>query len=123
MAPWGRIALDVEQMRVAQITDFVARFPAQMSIVGAHVDGVFVFSHDFEQQRILSEIEDTVRFPDGSPIFKVKNEPLCKVPTWLQGDSLRAHEIKLEPVEWEEYSGTSRTPGSWLKRCSRREAA
>jgi hypothetical protein len=124
MAPWGRIALDVEQMRIAQITDFVARFPTQLSIVGAHVDGVFDFSHDFEQQRILSEIEDTVRFPDGSPMFKVKNEPVCKVPTWPQGDSLRAQEIKLEPVEWEEYQEWD-VPDArfWLRRSSRRAGA
>ena len=52
MAPWGRIALDVEQMRVAQAIAFVKQFPLQLSTVGAHVDGVFVFSHDFDQQRI-----------------------------------------------------------------------
>jgi hypothetical protein len=29
MAPWGRIALDVEQLRIAQATEFVRRFPEQ----------------------------------------------------------------------------------------------
>ena len=103
MAPWGRIALDVEQMRIAQATAFVNQFPAQLSIVGAHVDGVFVFSHDMDQHLILNQIEDNFRFPDGSPIFKIKKEPICKVPTWPQGDSLRTQEISLEPPQWHEF--------------------
>ena len=103
MAPWGRIALDVEQLRIAQATEFVRRFPVQLSIVGAHVDGVFVFSHDFDQKTILAKIEDNLTFPDGSQMFQIKNEPVCKVPTWPQGDNLRAHQIKLEQVYWEEF--------------------
>jgi len=103
MAPWGRIALDVEQLRIAQATEFVRRFPAQMSLVGAHVDGVFVFSHDLDQARLLSQIEENLRFEDGSRMFQIKNEPVCKVPTWPQGDSLREHKIELKQVQWEEY--------------------
>ena len=69
MAPWGRIALDVEQMRIAQATAFVQRFPLQLTIAGAHVDGVFIFSREYEQQAILDKIVDDVRFPDGSQMF------------------------------------------------------
>ena len=114
MAPWGRIALDVEQLRIAQATEFVKRFPEQMSIVGAHVDGVFVFSHDLDQRRLLSQIEENLRFPDGSRMFQIKNEPVCKVPTWPQGDSLREHKIELKPVQWEEYQEWDVPDVKWL---------
>ena len=100
MAPWGRIALDVEQVRIAQATATLKRFPDDLRIAGAHVDGVFFLCHSFEAVGIYSQIEDEHRFSDGSPMFHLKNEPVCKVPTWTQPDVERAQEIDFSKHKW-----------------------
>ena len=46
MAPWGRIALDVEQVRVAQAMDMLNGL--NYKVLGAHVDGVFFESNGID---------------------------------------------------------------------------
>ena len=81
MAPRGRIALDAEQLRIAQATAAVAEHPEHLQIVGVHVDGVFLFNQSLEAANISHQIVDSLPFPDGSPMFHLKQEPACKVPT------------------------------------------
>jgi hypothetical protein len=81
MAPWGRIALDVEQVRVAQAIDILNGLGHR--VLGAYVDGVF-----FEGK----ETNCPLYFPDGSPMFQLKEEPVCKLPTWEQSDTERSRE-------------------------------
>jgi hypothetical protein len=86
MAPWGRIALDVEQLRVAQAIDLLKN----CKVLGAHVDGVF-----FEGPRISIPL-----FPDGSPMFQLKEEPVCKLPTWEQSNIECSQKLSFEPRVW-----------------------
>jgi hypothetical protein len=65
MAPWGRIALDIEQLRVAQALDFLKGLPAK--VLGVLVDGVMFSWNSFEAVPDIG-----LRFPDGSPIFQLK---------------------------------------------------
>ena len=36
-------------------------------------------------------------------MFQVKREPVCKVPTWPQGDNLRSMELDLKPLVWQDF--------------------
>jgi hypothetical protein len=100
MAPWGRISLDVEQLRIAQATRAIEKYPVDLKIVGAHVDGVFVLVHTFEATAIYNSILDDHKFPDGAPMFHIKNEPVCKVPTWPLGDVERSHLLDFAKHQW-----------------------
>jgi len=93
MAPWGRIALDVEQLRIAQATASVREHPLYLQIVGVHVDGVFLLTHGHEAPGICDQIVDEHRFPDGTPMFHMKIEPASKVPTWPAVEVERSQEL------------------------------
>ena len=100
MAPWGRIALDVEQLRIAQATATLQRYEGHLKIVGAHVDGVFFLCHSLESALIYFEMEHEHLFPDKSPMFHLKNEPTCKVPTWPATDPDRSQNLEFRPHTW-----------------------
>jgi hypothetical protein len=98
MVPWGRIALDTEQLRVSQATRLLESYASQgMSIVGTLVDGVFFVWNSFEP---LPDLEWCYRHPDGSRIFKVKEEPIGKVPTHEQSDMTRSQQLTFDTHEW-----------------------
>jgi hypothetical protein len=117
MAPWGRIALDVEQMRVAQATKSIQEYPVDLKIVGAHVDGVFLLMHSLEATKISDDLVQEHKFEDGSPMFQIKNEPAHKDPTWPQGDAERSHQLNFAKHEWSGQSCKSwmcQMLSSWL---------
>jgi hypothetical protein len=62
MAPWGRIALDIEQLRIAQAMDILVS-GMDCRVLGAHVDGVFFENFEDVEKKTL----DIKRFPDGTP--------------------------------------------------------
>ena len=103
MAPWGRIALDVEQLRIAQATSTIKKYADHLTIAGVHVDGVFILSHSFNAGEIYDKIVDEHRFPDGSPMFHLKNEPACKVPTWKQTDVERSQTLIFIRPQWKTF--------------------
>ena len=65
-----------------------------------HVDGVFLLSYSWEATEIYDKILDSLRFPDGSPMFHMKKEPACKVPTWQQTDVERSQTLEFRMHEW-----------------------
>ena len=100
MAPWGRIALDVEQLRIAQAMRTLSQYTDEIRVAGAHVDGVFFLTQSFEASRLYLEIEQENKFPDGSPMFHLKSEPACKVPTWKQPEPERNQAKEFRKHEW-----------------------
>ena len=100
MGPWGRIALDVEQLRIAQALAAIAEYSEHLQMVGVHVDGVFLLSYSWVATEIYDKILDSLRFPDGSPMFHMKNEPACKVPTWQQTDVERSQTLEFRTHVW-----------------------
>ena len=105
MAPWGRIALDAEQLRIAQALASLRRYPDDIRIVGAHVDGVFFLSHGWNGPKIYDEILEEHKFADGTPMFHLKkDEPISKVPTWKQPDPLRAQKLEFSKHRWTRYN-------------------
>ena len=98
MAPWGRIALDVEQMRIAQALETAEKFSDHVSVAGVHVDGIFLLQHtdqDIDEQLVSQHL-----WPDGTPQFKLKKEPTTKVPTWPRKDQERSQQIAFQRPEW-----------------------
>ena len=100
MAPWGRISLDVEQLRIAQATESLKRHEESLRIVGAHVDGVFFLCCSMEAHQISFDLEHEHMFPDGSPMFHLKNEPTSKVPTWPATDPERSQSLEFRRHNW-----------------------
>jgi len=99
MAPWGRIALDVEQLRIAQAKEALALHP-EITEAGAHVDGVFFLCYSLDSLQIYCALESQFCFPDGSPIFHLKDEPVCKVPKWKQPDPIRSQKLEFVKHVW-----------------------
>ncbi|NDD63714.1 MAG: AAA family ATPase [Acidobacteria bacterium] len=99
MAPWGRIALDVEQLRVAQAMKALRKHE-EIRIVGAHVDGVFFLCHSYQAAEIYDSLEWEYRFPDSTRMFHLKDEPACKVPTWKQNDPVRSQKLDFRKHVW-----------------------
>ena len=100
MAPWGRIALDVEQMRVAQALETAQKFSEHVDVVGVLVDGVFIVQHtdtDIDSQLVAQHL-----WPDKTPQFQLKQDPPDSVrkpmadlvPTWKQGNSERLQKLE-----------------------------
>ena len=56
MAPLGRIALDVEQMRISQATREMEQH-TEITIVGAHVDGVYGLVTALDLEPLKSKLE------------------------------------------------------------------
>ncbi|NDD65386.1 MAG: hypothetical protein EBZ36_15640, partial [Acidobacteria bacterium] len=102
MAPWGRITLDVEQMRISQAIRELQRHH-EISIVGAQVDGVYFTTMSWEVMALEDELLAAYKFQDGQPIFQIKKEPVSKVPLWSQSDALRAQKLTFEKHAWVEY--------------------
>jgi hypothetical protein len=94
MALWGRIALDIEQLRVALALDFLRGFPAA-KVLGVLVDGVMFTWSSFEAVPDIG-----LRFPDGSPVFQLKREPACKIPTWPMSDPERSQALGPTECKW-----------------------
>jgi len=94
MSPWGRIALDVEQLRIAQAMDFLSKQKAA-TILGVLVDAVFF---KWNSGDAIPDIG--LRFPDGSPVFQLKYEPAAKLPTWPRSDFVRAACTNFEKKPW-----------------------
>ena len=95
MAPWGRISLDIEQLRIAQAMGTLRNLP-DAQILGAHVDGVMFIWKGFGPLPSL----DMHKFPDGTPMFHLKREPVCKVPQWEQPDPVRSQGLQFIKHEW-----------------------
>jgi hypothetical protein len=106
MAPWGRIALDVEQMRVAQALETAQKFSEHVDVVGVLVDGVFIVQYtdaDIDAQLVSQHL-----WPDGTPQFQLKQDPKNEgkkpmadfVPTWKQGNSERSQKLTFSTPEW-----------------------
>ena len=100
MAPWGRIALDVEQMRIAQAIEAASQNPEHVEVVGAHVDGVFLTCHSIDPVAICDWLVAQHKFADGEPVFQIKDEPVCKVPTWPQDAEHRSQSIDFKKPVW-----------------------
>jgi len=98
MAPWGRIALDVEQMRVAQALETAEKFKDHVEVVGVHVDGVFLLQHSDEN--IDEQLVSQHCWPDGTRQFQLKREKPEKVPTWPREDNIRSQQLKFEKPDW-----------------------
>jgi hypothetical protein len=100
MAPWGRIALDVEQLRIAQAMAALEKQSQHIRVAGAHVDGVFFLVHTFDWMQVEDEILDANKFPDGKRMFQIKDEPSYKVPTYQQPDPLRQQKLTFTRHVW-----------------------
>jgi len=106
MAPWGRIALDVEQMRVAQALETAEKFKDHVDVAGVLVDGVFIIQHTNED--IDSQLVAQHLWPDGTPQFQLKQDPPSSVrkpmtdlvPTWKQGKSERSQKLEFSTLDW-----------------------
>jgi len=98
-SPWGRIALDVEQMRISQALRAIEKHD-ELTVVGAHVDGVFFLSYSFDFASLREELENTAKFADGTAAFHVKREPVSKVPTWKQRVESRSQTLDFRPHQW-----------------------
>ena len=98
MAPWGRIALDAEQLRIAEAMDVLSQHEEHVKVIGAHVDGVFVLDHSVED--IDAQLTGHHLWPDGTPKFHLKKEKAFKVPTWKAENVVRSQEVKFERHKW-----------------------
>ena len=78
----------------------LSQYTDEIRVAGAHVDGVFFLTQSFEASRLYLEIEQENKFPDGSPIFHLKSEPACKVPTWKQPEPERNQAKEFRKHEW-----------------------
>ena len=83
MAPWGRIALDVEQMRISQAWRVITDHPDCL-FVGAHGDGTYFTTTSWDAKDLKDELTESVLFDDGEPVFQIKREDLWKVPNYEQ---------------------------------------
>jgi hypothetical protein len=99
MAPLGRIALDIEQMRISQATREIQKHP-QLKIVGAHVDCVYFLKPLCEESYTLDRLTETHRFPNGESMFHIKNDPPCKVPTWPIKELTKRQPMTFEKPKW-----------------------
>ena len=98
MAPWGRIALDVEQLRIAEAMEVLSRQEEHAKVIGVHVDGVFFLDHSVKD--IDEQLTGRHLWPDGAPKFHIKQEAALKVPTWRPEDVERSQDIKFERHVW-----------------------
>ena len=102
MAPWGRIALDIEQLRIAQALEVANQKPDHVQVVGAHVDGVFMMCHSVDPPAICEWMAAQHKWADGEPIFHIKDEPVCKVPMWSQEDINRSQALEFKRPVWKD---------------------
>ena len=80
MAPWGRIALDKEQMLMSIALREVRQHP-QLTTAGGQVDGLYIL-RPYDNNDILEQIVDKYRFASGELMFHLKEgEPAGHVPT------------------------------------------
>ena len=102
MAPWGKIALDKEQMLISMAIRELKRHH-ELTVVGAHVDGVY-FLRPYGDNAVTEEVLNAHRFPSGEPMFQLKeNEPVGHVPTCAQNAKHRVQELTFESPKWERY--------------------
>ena len=99
MSPLGRIALDVEQMRISQALIELERHHT-VTVVGAHVDGVFALATGWDDD-LRHKLESAYRFRDGSPVFHIKTkEPISKVPSYKQNEEPRCQTWTFQKHQW-----------------------
>jgi hypothetical protein len=99
MAPFGRIALDYEQMCISKALLELARHD-EITMVGAHVDGVYFLAPSWSVNDILQQLESRYLFPDNSPMFHIKIEPVSKVPTYEQNVEPRVQNLTFDSHIW-----------------------
>ena len=99
MAPWGQIALENEQMFVHKARCEIERHP-QLQLVGEHVDCAFFLRPLMDESGVTDKLLESHAFPSGEPMFHLKQEPVCKVPTWPQKQNKWTQQIRLEKPVW-----------------------
>ena len=99
MAPIGRIALDVEQMRISQALVEIRRHK-ELTEVGAHVDGVYCLATTDNLADLKQTMESRYLFTDGSRVFQIKDEPAFKVPTYEQNVEPRSQDWRFQAPVW-----------------------
>ena len=93
MRPIRQIALDMEQVRVAEILDIMRPFETSKTLtrLGAVVDCVY-----YQSKNVLSiqmELEKAL-LPSGNPKFKIKTEDAHRSPVnWTKTSSVRNHDL------------------------------
>jgi energy-coupling factor transporter ATP-binding protein EcfA2 len=107
MRPIGQIALDMEQVRVAEILDMMKPFEDEKRLqrLGAVVDCVYYQSNEFV---ILQNEVKAAELPSGAPKFKIKVEDACRSPVkWTGSPTLRHHVLNFEPLAWSHHNDPS----------------
>jgi hypothetical protein len=107
MRPIGQIALDMEQVRVAEILDMMKPFEDEKRLqrLGAVVDCVYYQSNEFV---ILQNEVKAAELPSGAPKFKIKVEDACRSPVkWTGSPTLRHHMLNFEPLVWSHHNDPS----------------
>ena len=108
MRPIAQIALDEEQVRIAEILEILKPLEEKKLVtrLGAVVDCVF-----YESKTPLVSLQDEIdhaRLPSGAPKFQIKLEKAQKVPTkWTGSPTIRNHDLSFEPPAWTDFFNLS----------------
>ena len=94
MRPFGQIALDWEQC-LCDMAMRALRMMPNVTCYGVHVDGVFHQHRGFDNP--VRDFVDAQKYADGTRMFKLKEEPRHKVPTWSINRGPRSFNIELIP--------------------------
>ena len=106
MRPIGQIALDMEQVRIAEILDIMKSCENDVRRLGAVVDCVY-FEAKTLSNRVHEAIQDAT-LASGAPKFKIKNEDAFRSPTnWTSTPSIRNHDLVFEAPLWKHFSNLS----------------
>ena len=104
MRPIGEIALQMEQVRIAEILDIMRPYEIRKEIVrlGAVVDCVYFDAKPFFN---LQVDVDQARLPSGAPKFQIKLEDAKKSPVnWTKSPSILHQEANFDPVDWKHFT-------------------
>ncbi|NDD65155.1 MAG: HNH endonuclease, partial [Acidobacteria bacterium] len=104
MRPIGDIALQMEQVRIAEILDIMRPYELRKEIVrlGAVVDCVYFDAKPFVSLKVDV---DLARLPSGAPKFQIKLEDANRSPVnWTKNPSILHQEVNFEPQEWKHYT-------------------
>ena len=104
MAPWGRVALDIEQLRIAQAFDvlrpYETRFANNFKILGAQVDGVF-FAYNGIEPLPRAEILSKYLLSDNTMAFQIKDQDKKTLPINEWRLKERSMKFEYKPHVWD----------------------
>lgn len=101
LSPLGRIALDMEQVRVHQgMRMLQKRSPVDLFIVAAHVDEIyFVHTERITAEQLKTELLSEHTYPSGAPVFQIKYKNAKDVPHWPQKETID-FPLQVEEIDW-----------------------